>query len=264
MTTNAELARVNQKPFLRGFANLLRKENRAWWGTRRWWINAILWPVMLCGLLANTLYVRPGSSLAMIIMFGINVFFEFGITVLGIGTVILAQDLIISEKQNGVAEWLLSKPIAKKAFILAKLVANLIPQVVFMIGLPSLLGYILFSLRSGGAYPVEDFLGGVGMMALHSLFYLSLTLTLGIFFNSRIPVLAIAVGSILGGSLISGATDPLLIEYVTPWNLPRYAALLVGGKELPSPLGLAPIIATGIEIVVILLIGMLKFEKSEY
>lgn len=47
MTVNSQFQIVHARAGMRGFANLFRKENRTWWGTRRWWINLILWPLML-------------------------------------------------------------------------------------------------------------------------------------------------------------------------------------------------------------------------
>lgn len=275
MTANTDLVKVKERPGIRGFTNLFYKENRAWWGTRRWWINALLWPIILCGLLTNILFVptvaslateadiaRAGSVDAHILTMGLSVFFEFGVTALAIGAVILAQDLIISEKQNGVAEWLLSKPISKPAFILAKLAANLIPVLIFMIGLPALLAYTLFSIRVGAAFPAENFLAGAGIMALNTLFYLSLTLMLGILFSSRGAILGISLGSVLGGSLLAGTFKPLL--YITPWILPKYASLAANGQAFPLQLGVTPLFAAGIGIVAFTLIGLMKFEKSEY
>jgi len=53
MAANIVFVRVKELNGMRGFSNLLRKEIQAWWGTRRWWINAILWPGMLGGLTAG-------------------------------------------------------------------------------------------------------------------------------------------------------------------------------------------------------------------
>lgn len=275
MTANLELNQINEHPSIRGFRNLFLKENRGWWTTKRWWINAIVWPVVLCGLLANMLFVptvanlateadiaRAGSVDAHVLNMGISVFFEFGVTVLAIGAVILSQDLIIGEKQNGVAEWLLSKPIARRAFILAKLAANLIPMALIMIGLPSLIAYLMFSVRMGQPFPGLPFLSGVGIMALSTLFYFSLTLALGVIFNNRVPVLGIALASVLGGSLLASAVKPLL--YVTPWILPKYASLIAGGQAFPPQLGSAPLVATAVGAVLCTLIGLLVFEKTEY
>ena len=43
MSANLDLLKGNEWKGLRGFSNLFSKENGAWWGTRRWWINALLW-----------------------------------------------------------------------------------------------------------------------------------------------------------------------------------------------------------------------------
>ena len=276
MTANVELQKVNEFQGMRGFSNLLRKENRAWWGTRRWWINALLWTVILCGLTAILLFgpndevtqaaeadiAQAGGILAYTLLIGINVFFEFGVPVLAIGTIVLMQDLIIGEKQNGVAEWLLSKPVARRAYILAKLVANVIPVLVLLIGLPAALGYVILSVRIGTLFELAPFFSGVGIMALNTLFYLTFTMLLGTFFNSRGPILALALGSILGGGMIGGLVKPLL--YITPWMLPKLAALTASGQEIPTEIGFFPLVATALWSLIFVLVAVAKFEKMEF
>jgi ABC-2 type transport system permease protein len=275
MTANIELQNVNENPRLRGFSNLLRQDNRAWWGTRRWWFNLIIWPIILCGLLANMLFVptiaslateadiaRAGSLTAHILGMGLSVFFEFGITALAIGIVILAQDLIVGEKQSGVAEWMLSKPIARRAYILSKLVANTLPVLILLIGMPSALAYGMLSLRMGAVFPLVDFLPAIGIMALHTFFYLTLTLMLGTFFNSRGPILGLTLGSILGGGMLGGLIK--LLSYITPWMLPKLASITASGQVIPVELGYAPVIATAVWCLVFILVALAKFEKMEF
>ncbi len=55
---------------------------------------------------------------------GRGVLFEFGAVALAIGVIVLTQDAILGEKQNGLTEWLLSQPVTRAAYLLAKLVAN--------------------------------------------------------------------------------------------------------------------------------------------
>jgi hypothetical protein len=46
MASNLGFQRVNEWNGLRGFANLFRKENRAWWSTRRWLLRSSgAWPL---------------------------------------------------------------------------------------------------------------------------------------------------------------------------------------------------------------------------
>ena len=275
MAANLELQRVKERSGLRGFSNLFRKENRAWWGTRRWWINALLWTGLLCGLTAIMLFVpseevsqateaeitQAGGLIAYILLLGLNVFFQFGVPVLAIGTVILAQDLIIGEKQSGVAEWLLSKPVTRRAYVLAKLAANALGVFALLIGLPSVVAYGLLSLRMGAPFPLAPFLSAVGIMTAHTLFYLTLTLMLGTIFNNRGPILGIALASILGGGMLGGFIKPLL--YVTPWMLPKVALLTATGQAIPAEMGIASLVATALWSVVFIFVAFAKFEKME-
>jgi ABC-2 type transport system permease protein len=235
MSINLRLQKADEWRPLRGFLNLFSKENEAWWRTQRWWLNALLWTVLLCGLTAFILFgsqeaptpaTEAGSpeaagSAANVLSLGSSIFFEFGLPMLAIWTVILAQDLILGEKQSGVTEWLLSKPVVRRSYLLAKLTANGLPVVVLMVGLPSAVAYGLLSLRLGALFPVAPFLSAVGIMIAHTLFYLTLTLLLGTVFNSRGPILGIALGSILGGSIVGSFVKPLF--YVMPWMLPKMA-----------------------------------------
>jgi ABC-2 type transport system permease protein len=275
MAANLEFQRVKEWGWLRGFANLFRKENRAWWGTRRWWINALIWPLMLGGLVANMMFVptiinlasaeevaSAGGTTAYVILLGISVFFEFGIQAIGVGAVILSQDLLVDERQSGVAEWLLTKPVTRRAYVLAKLLTNVVFVLLFLIVVPSSLIYGLFYLRAGEAYSLLPFLSGVGIMALHTLFYVTFAVMLGAFTNSRLPILGIALGSLLGGGIIGSFVKPAL--YVTPWILSKLASLVVSGQTVPDGLFWSPIIATALWCVIFVILALVKFEKVEF
>ena len=275
MATNIEFIRVKELSGLRGFSNLLHKENRAWWGTRRWWINALVWPVVTCGLLANMLFVptianlaseadiaSAGGVTAYIVLMGLSVFFEFGTTVLGIGAVVMMQDAIISEKQSGVAEWLLAKPVARRAYVLSKVVANALAALVLMVVWPAAIAYGMLSLRLGEPFPVMPFLSAVGIMFIHLFFYLTLTLMLGTLFNSRGPILGIALGSVLGGSFMGSLFKPLLS--ITPWMLPKVASMTAAGESLPPGMGVTPLVATLVWSMIFVFVALAKFEKTEF
>jgi ABC-2 type transport system permease protein len=276
MTVKQELQPVNEYHYLRGFSNLFRKENRAWWKTRRWWVNALIWTGALGGLVGMMVFMLPpvaeatgdpnvavaGGPLAFGLEMGRTVFFELGALALAIGVIVLTQDLIIEEKQNGLTEWLLAKPVTRRSYLLAKLAASTISAIVLLVILPAAGAYLLLTIRAGSLFPIIQFLSGVGIVSLHTLFYLTLTIMLGAFFNSRPPILGVALGILLGGNLLSGFLQPLL--YITPWSLPKVASLVAGGENLPSDLLAFPLIATGLWSIIFVLIGLAKFEKTEF
>jgi len=276
MFANLELQKTKEWAGLRGFSNLFHKENRAWWGTRRWWINALLWTVLLGGLTAIMLFApneevleaseaeiaQAGGVLGYTLWVGLNILFQFGIPVLAIGTIVLSQDLIIGERQNGVAAWLLSKPVTRRAYVLAKLVAHALPILALLVGLPSIVVYGLLSLRLGALFSPMLFLSAVGIMTAHTLFYFTLTLMLGTLFNSRGPILGIALGSVLGGGLLGGLIPALF--YVTPWKLADVAWATATGQAVPTELAFAPLIATVLWSVVFVFVALVKFERVEF
>ena len=276
MAANRAFERVNEWNGLRGFANLLRKENRAWWGTRRGWVNAILWPAMLGGLVGVMLFILPGVAdatndpnvaaaggpLPFAMQMGRMVFFELGTMAVALGVIVLYQDSIVEEKQSGVAEWLLAKPVARRSYVLAKLVASTLAVSALLIALPALVSYLLLSTRDGMPFPLLPFLGGLGIMTMHTLFYLTLTLMLGTIFNNRAPILGIALGSILGGTLVGGLMQPLL--YVTPWMLGKFASLVAGSEPVPAGMLWAPLTATALWSAIFIFVALVKFERTEF
>lgn len=276
MAANMEFIRVKELNGLRGFSNLLHKENRAWWGTRRWWINAILWPGILGGLVALMMFVVPnlaeqtgdpgvaaaGGVLPFAMQLGRTVFFEMGTMVLAIGMIVLCQDLIVDEKQSGITEWLLSKPIHRRSYILSKLTATLIAVLPLLIVLPAALTYSLIYIRSGQFFPLLPFVSGVGMMVLHSLFYLTLTLMLGTLYNTRAPILGISLGVLLGGNFLSGLLKPL--AYITPWMLAKVSSLVAGSQAVPAGLLWGPLVATSLWSIIFIIVALVKFEKTEF
>lgn len=276
MATNADLMRVKENMFFRGFVNLLHKENRAWWRTRKGWLNALLWPLMLGGLVAFLAFVMPemteqlgdpvaatyGGRAAFGLSIGLSAFFEMGTLAISLGIIVLCQDLIIGEKQSGVAEWLLSKPIARRSYILAKITSNMVPMLVLMISLPSATVYWLISLRTGNVYPLEPFVIGVGIMAVHSLFYLALTILAGTLFESRALILAVPLGSLFGGSILMGIWDPLMT--MTPWALAKSASAAAAGAALPVELLNSPVAATLIWMLIFIGIAIVRFERTEF
>lgn len=275
MVAKIELQRVREWGWLRGFSNLFRKEHQAWWGTRRWWINGLAWTLILGGLVANMLFIptltnlaspeevnAAGGAQSYAIQMGLSVFFEFGVQVVAIGAIILTQDALIDGRISGVTEWVLSKPVARRAYLIAKLIANLLYMSLFLVLLPAMVVYGLFYLHSTELYPLFPFLTGVGLMLLHLFFYMTLTLMLGAFFNTRAPVLAISMGILLGGGILGSLVKPLLS--ITPWMLAQIASGAASQTPLPGSLIWPPVVATAVWCVLFVLITLFKFERTEF
>jgi ABC-2 type transport system permease protein len=252
---------VRESARLGGFGNMFRKELGQWFGTRTWWVQTLIWVLILDGITTITALTETATPQEMLAEV-LGTFLAVGIGTIGIGTVITVQGAMVGEKQLGTAAWVMSKPASRSAFILAKMLAYAIGYWITAMLIPA----IIFITVTGRFIPlpiaIGPFLVGLALMALGQLFYLSLTLMLGAFFSSRGPIAGIGISFIMTGLLLKSLI-PLPIQIVTPWPLPDVATGLALGTELPSVWPI-PIIATVIWIVVMTAVALWRFGHEEF
>ena len=255
------LVPVRERARMGGFGNMLRKELGQWWGTRTWWVQILIWVLILNGITTIVALTETGTPEA-VLQEAVQTFLDIAVFAVGIGTIIVAQGAIVGEKQLGTAAWVMSKPASRAAFILAKTLAYAIGYGITAIIIPS----AIFIITMRQLIPVQlalmPFIAGVALAALGQLFYLTLTLMLGTFFSSRGPIAGIGIVFIMTGLLLNGFI-PFQVLIVTPWPLPDVAAGLALGTELPS-VWPVPIIAVAVWIVVMTAVALWRFEREEF
>ncbi len=98
-------------------------------------------------------------------------------------------------------------------------------------------------------------------MILHSFFYMALTLMLGTLLNSRIAILGISAGLLLGGSILSSLVEFLM--FVSPFSLSSLATLVADSKVIAPEALFPPIVATLLWSLLFLGVAFYKFERLE-
>lgn len=269
----AALQPVQGSPWLGGFRNMLSKELGDWFGTRRWLIQTGIWVAIINGFVAFILFLVPTIQQEAAqsgaapppedtdpLLLGLSLFFTLAGAAGVIGTIILAQDEIIGEKQSGTAAWILSKPVARAAFILSKLAASSIGIGIFIIGIPAVICYAQVSLAVGHPIDLPSYLAGLVPLALTLLFYLTLTLLLGVVFDQRGPLLGIAFGLFFGASILVQFIPEL--AQVLPINLPNAGSALAEGRGLPDS-AVLPLILTPIWSFLFIVAALWRFQRME-
>ncbi len=279
MATNASspLVSARERGWLDGFGNLFHNENAAWWRTRRWLIHVILWTVLLSGILASALWApippappqegQTGPDTSDPRVLGTLLLVLVGGLATGTGAIIVMQGVILDEKKSGTAEWILSKPVSRSAFILSKFSANALSMLLIAVVLQGVFAYGLMSARVGQPLPLGPFLSGLGILALHVLFYLSLTLVLGTLFDGRGAVLGIPLGVLYGAQMVAGMV-PGLVPFM-PWTLTlplgqsdvALAMTAMLGQPLTST---TPIVATALWCVIFVGVAVWRFGREEF
>jgi len=250
-----------------GFNNILSKELGDWFSTRRWIVQTIIWLAMINGLMAFIIFVVPAMDPSEqipreeIASQAAALYFSFSVTFGSIGMIILSQDEIIQEKQTGTAAWILSKPVSRQAFILSKVLSNLLGGLIFITVLPAAVAYIEISIATQKTQPFLPYLLGVSIILLTLFFYLTLVIMLGTFFEQRGPVLGLSFTLLFGG-MIAAQFAPQL-AYILPVNMQDIAAAVALSQSLP-PVAISQVIFTALWCLVFLVMALWRFSRLEF
>ena len=282
MASNVALQPIKDRGWFSGFGNIFSKWNHQWWGTRQWLILVAIGLVLINGLTLFISVVMPNSPAmkqamqtmsaseaaelkTAYVQQGVNMFFIMSGMVAGMGVVIFAQDALIGEKRTGTAAWLLSKPVSRTAFLLAKLAADALGILGTIVIVQGAVGYLILSRWAGLNYRILDFLAAMGLVAMVLLFLLSLTYMLGAVSNAR--GLVIGIPFILVTFTQYQNMVPVMAKTM-PWNLitdmryaPSLAITLAKGEPLTF---IPPIISTAVMTVVFIAVAVWRMNREEF
>ena len=282
MASNVALHPTRNYRWFSGFGNIFSKENYQWWGTRKWLIQVAVWLVLINGFVLFISVILPNlpktkaelqtlsASEAAVVKAeiakqGLNLFFVFSGLIAGAGVVVFAQDALIGEKRSGTAAWLLSKPVSRSAFLLAKLAADAIGIVVTIVIVQGAVGYFVLRAATGISFQVPNFLAAMGLVAMVLIFLLSLTYMLGSLSDSRglvvgLPLLLITMTQYEN-------MVPVLAKTM-PWNLvvqnqysDSLAILLAKGEPLTI---ITPIIGTAVMTLLFIVVAAWRINREEF
>ena len=255
-----------------GLKNLMRKENSKWWRTSRWWKQTLTWVVIIDIMVAFMLLVIPGiarqsgqeMSVTDAVGNAANLLFGLAPIAITLGVIIATQDEVISEKESGTAAWVLSKPASRSAFLLSKLFSNGIAILVVMVFAPAFVAYLLFISQSPDL-SVPNYLFAVAILALHTLFYLCLSLAVGVVSDKRSTVLAVSLAVMLGGQAVGFFIKP--IATATPVGIlvnSIMPELMMFGTAKLTAADFMPVFSTVVWIVVLTVFSLNKIQKTEF
>ncbi len=272
MSTNITLLPVVEHGWHSGFINLLRKENSTWWGTRKWWVQTLIWIFISNSVIAFILWGIPlfdpsantsvtGSAAYELI----KVFIQMESFFAPFGVMVLAQGLIVNEKKFGTAAWLISNPVSRSSFIYSKLFGHGWAIFIILVTIPSLVAYLQVALKAGKLFNPLLFIYATALLCLFLLFFLTLALLLGTLFNSTGPVIGIPIALLVGMSLLPQILGRLLpgLIMILPSRLSELSLTIVTGQSLPSD-WYFPMISTGVLVVIFITVAISRFAKEEF
>ncbi len=273
MSGNSDFQLVQESGWRSGFGNLFRAEMVSWWRTRKWWVQSLVYISVIDFFLLLMISISRSdltSTISASELLGLFTF--FGGLFPSVGVSIMMQGAIVGEKQSGTATWILSKPVSRVSFIISKLLGNALGVAVTVILLPGIVAFLIITIGVGTRIQIPSFIAGLGIMYLSILFWMSLTLMLGAFYNSRGPVIGIPIALIFGAQLILGLVNwisPKILEFlpyalVVPLDQGAVGSI-AQNVILGQPLQLwTPIPSSILMIIVFIALAIWRFGREEF
>ena len=175
-----------------GLTNLWYKESKHWWQTWHW--QLVIWVFLLDGFTTiagaasrmSPSSVSPSSpSMMVLVLLFFTVFPSFG-------TVIMTHGKLLDEQQSGTMAWILSKPVTRSAFVLAKF-ASLPGMVLTMTVIPGAIAYPIIWLFQSQMPSPMTFLLMLSLSASFIAFFFCFMLLLGALLKKRAAILGLGI-----------------------------------------------------------------------
>ncbi|TXT61298.1 MAG: conserved membrane protein of unknown function [Promethearchaeota archaeon] len=260
MSENNNLIPVDRSTRFIGFKNLLLVELREWWNSKSWIWTTLLWLGVANGITFLTLTVDTEATT----ITALTIFFLFIGFFPPIETILVMQGSIVEERVAGTVSWLLSKPVSRQSFILAKLLGNSIFLLATTVLIPGIVGYFQISLLTNITLNPLNYALALGLLGVYHLFFIEFTLYLGTFKEKA--------GAVAAPPMIFNFAQQFLqmipfLGYFFPLGLilwqkegnPILISIILG-EEIFS---LIPLISTIVFVFLFIFLSIWKFEKEE-
>jgi ABC-2 type transport system permease protein len=254
----------------RGLGNLLKGEYSAWFKSSRWWKHLLMWfaivnVMMGIMIIASAEAAKDGNDgPPLLFMYGI-----FGGMFVAFGVMIIMQRVLVREKQQGTAAWVLSKPVTRTAFVVSRLVVNAIAILLTAVIVPGAVLYLSLGLFSDiGWLSPFGYAAGLLMFVLHTFYWIALALMMGTLLESSAGV--IGVPMILyfvfwyGPSLIPALTylSPIMLTFSpAPDQMSALSVAFMTGEPVFSWL---PLGSTVVSCVLFIAVAIRRFNRQEF
>ncbi|MHA2215589.1 MAG: ABC transporter permease [Candidatus Hodarchaeales archaeon] len=213
MYKNEKLEEKASTNWTSGFDNQFRIELSRWFKRKKFVTHLLLWSGATNGIIQLLWLQAPHIEPYLPMML-------FGLLVglfPSVGIIILMQESIVGEIKTGTASWILSKPISRESYILAKWLGNSIGATVTMIIIPSIIFHLQLLLFTDLTINYIMLIPIIIVLTLHMLLYLSFTLFMGSFQRNSALIIALPIGFYLLQQFIL-VIFSFTVDYI-PWGL---------------------------------------------
>lgn len=170
-------------------------------------------------------------------------------------------DAMTRERTLGISAWILTKPVSRPSYVLAKASAHTAINIITLILIPTVIWFaITFALFAD--LPSTRILVACAILGVEVTFISFLTIALGVPFRSVTPVSLITLAVWFLPNFVPAVSALEWTYRVLPSYLPLAAVAAVTDGELTAPLLTIPLASLGV-IAVLTTAALLQFERQE-
>ena len=252
----------------RGLNNLLRGEFSRWFKSSRWWKHILIWvgivslDMLFMAIASRDSAAKGGEGPEVFFMYGI-----FGGMFVAFGVMIIMQRAIVGEKRYGTAAWVLSKPVTRSAFVVSRLIGNIVCILLTAVLIPGIISYFIIGALSPVGWPSPlGFFAGIMVIGVHTFFWSTLTLMMGTLFESAAGVIAVPMAVFFGLWFLGGMmswlpiVSPLMLAFGPSPEMPGIAIALMGGTPVSS---WVPMATTAVLSAIFITVAISRFGRQE-
>lgn len=201
---------IEEPSWRRGLTTLVIAEMRTIYKNKKWLTQLIFMVLLINGMILLVTVARPFNDTGEDLM---GLFLTSMTLWTAISIIIVMQGAIIDEKISGTAEWILSKPVSRNAFILSKIANNTLALTLFLFLIPGTIGIVQIKLMTNASIEIWQLYLVLAVCWLHGLFYFSLSIMLGTLVNNRRIAMAIPLAYLIGQDFIGFFVYNLPTDY---------------------------------------------------
>lgn len=222
------MEKVANRGILSGLGNLISMETGRWIQSHRWLTNVLIYLstfqfFIIANITGNSYLLRPQLGIQQLI--GLVPIF------VPIAVVVLLQNEVIKERELGTMAWVLTSPVSRSTFIVAKYLVNILWALTLTVVIEFASCWFIFPILSQRLPPVDVYLATMGVDMLYALFFITLTMMLGCFLRSRGPVIGLPLILLLAQLWFEGGLVNSGFVKFLPMGLDKVAgAWLSGGR----------------------------------
>jgi ABC-2 type transport system permease protein len=251
---------INEPSWRSGLSTLVKTETKHLLKNRKWLFQLFLM-IFLNNIFFLLIILTNKESEFMIL----EIFTTFMTTWTALSTVIVMQGAIVNEKTSGTAEWVLSKPVSRNAFILGKIINNTLALSLFIFLIPGIIGIIEIITLTTISIEVWRLFLVILLCWFHGMFYLLLIVMLGVIMNNRITVMGVSLVYLFGQDfLVLFMENGLPVYFVRSLVIPGEKISLTFSILYNLPIeSWIPLIFTIISCIVFIIIAIWRFNKLD-